>query len=222
LAETGITGLLLFLIPIVGLLYLGYKSAFSRIPGFEIIILSIGLTAYLVFAFFDFPFQNAEHRFLFYFQLLLLCQHLSESKRVESKTVISINKHVLLVSVIVLCMITVIQIRSDYHSLKMVGNYPKAFPLVKSALTINPFEVRILNDYGMLLSYQGNRDASIEAFQKASNLAPYFEDPRFNLSAIYFSEGNYKKALEILATVGDSKKKQDYILQINAARKDSE
>jgi len=262
LVETGIIGLLLFLIPILALFYTGYKSAFAGGPKFEVIIITIGLTAFMLFSFFDFPFQNAEHRFLFYFQLLLLYQFLAEEKQLESKNLLSIRKNFLLGLLILACLISAIQIRSDYHSLKSIryeakgdyrkvlshiskadnltynitptnfpldyiagrtyinmGDYQKAFPLVESALDINPFEVRILNDYGMLLSYRGKRDSALSAFESASSLAPYFDDPKFNMCAIYFSEGRYDMALKMLATVSESKKKDDYLMQIFEAMK---
>lgn len=256
-AETGIIGLLLFIVPILAIVVFGYKSLISNKFNFEIFILTIGITAFLVYAFFDFPFQNVELRILFYFQLLLLYQLLVNNRTIISKQVLSLNKKVLYLPIVLICIISSVQLRSDFHALKTVqfegidnykkafhhlgkaknqiynitptnfpldyiggrmyletGDLEKAFPLVESALKVNPFEFRALNDYGMLLNNQGRQGEALEVFQKASNLAPYFEDPIFNMAAIYYYEKRYDRALELLEPLTDSQKKRDYIMQI--------
>jgi len=254
LVETGIIGLLLFLIPILALFYTGYKSAFAGGPKFEVIIITIFL--------FRFSVSECRTPFSFLFSIAATLSISGRGKQLESKNLLSIRKNFLLGLLILACLISAIQIRSDYHSLKSIryeakgdyrkvlshiskadnltynitptnfpldyiagrtyinmGDYQKAFPLVESALDINPFEVRILNDYGMLLSYRGKRDSALSAFESASSLAPYFDDPKFNMCAIYFSEGRYDMALKMLATVSESKKKDDYLMQIFEAMK---
>lgn len=256
-AETGLLGFLLFILPILVLLFLGYRSILFDKQNFEIRLVTVGLTAFLVFTFFDFPFQQVESRVLFYFQLLILYQLLAGTEKIISRTVFRVNKYIIIFSGVIFCGLSMVQLRSDFHALKAVQredvmeynealhhlekaknsfyditptNFPvdyligrimmkkdkyyEAFPYVESALKTNPFEVRILNDYGMLLSIQGNHGKSMEAFQKASLLAPTFEDPKFNMAATYYNEKQYAKALEVLKAVDDSPKKRNYIHQI--------
>ena len=119
-SETGIAGLLLFIFPILFVIGFGYKSLIFGKFSFEIFFLTIGLSAFLVFTFFDFPFQNVEHRVLFYFQLLLLYQLLESNGSIDSTRVLSVNKKALYIPIMSICIISVIQLRSDFHALKAV------------------------------------------------------------------------------------------------------
>lgn len=258
-SETGIPGFLLLFSPILLLIGIGYKSIVAGAFSLEVFFITIGLTAFLVVAFFDFPFQNVEHRVYFYFQMLILYQSLVANGTVNPKRTFSVNKTLLYIPITAAFILSIIQLRSDFHALKAVqfegegdytsaiahlnrakspiyditpsnfpldyisgriyietGNYEKAFPLVKASLEVNPFEFRALNDYGMLLHVKGRTQESLQAFQKAIDIAPYFEEPKYNMAAIYYIEKRYDLALKILETAGESEKKNTYIRQIKA------
>lgn len=258
-AETGISGLVLFIIPLLLLLTLAFASWFRGTADPDMLILATGLAAFLVFAFFDFPFQQVEHRVLFYGQVLILYQMLEVRYHILSRSLFRINRNLIIAFTVLFCGVSMVQIRSDYHACKAIrqldthqvdpairnlkkadnplyritpNNFPVSYLMGKAymekgayrdaescfdvALKINPYEIRLLNDFGVIMNLKGEEKLAEQAFKKASLLAPYFEDPLFNLAAIYFFHGAYEKALTELDKLPDSKKKQDYQIQIKA------
>lgn len=94
------------------------------------------------------------------------------------------------------------------------GNLHEALPYIEKSLQINPFEPRILNDYGLLLSSERKYMESLAIFNAASTLAPYLEDIVFNIVATHFFLGNYQEAIEAINKLDDSPRKRSYLNQI--------
>ena len=219
----------------------------------------MGLTSFLLFANFDFPFQQPEHRFLFYTELLLIYQVVTSRKGPGTETLFRIGRIPVFTLIGSMALITSLMLAGDYHSLKSIrmdgkqeyqsaldhigripqriyditpvnfpidyiagkvkikqGQYSQALPLVEGSLLINPYDPRILNDYGMLLNQSGRTKESIKALREALILAPYYEEARFNLAAVYYFEKMYLPALKILESLPDSPKKKEYIKEIQS------
>ena len=94
------------------------------------------------------------------------------------------------------------------------GRYDEALPLLEEALHINPYEPRLLNDYGSLLSSEQKYQESLEIFKTAISLAPYYEAPLYNVVATHYIMGNYQDALNDLNELEDSPKKREFLKQI--------
>ncbi len=79
------------------------------------------------------------------------------------------------------------------------------------ALTVTPYEVRVLNDYGATLFRLGKPNEASESLKKALIIDPFFDDARFNLAAIYFMSGQRKNAWEQIMHCRESQKKRDVL-----------
>ncbi|MBK7214475.1 MAG: O-antigen ligase family protein [Bacteroidales bacterium] len=95
-----------------------------------------------------------------------------------------------------------------------LGNPNKAMDCFRQALKTAPYEVRTWNDYGTALYSSGQKAAAVTAFQKALEIDRFFDDPRYNLSAIYFESARYDSALYYLNQCRDSEKKRTYLEEI--------
>ncbi len=81
-----------------------------------------------------------------------------------------------------------------------LNEYEKANAQFESAIQINPYHIYSLSDYASSLAKLNQTEKAIEFYNKAIAIAPNFLDPKLNLCALYFKEGNYSQALEILKT----------------------
>ncbi len=77
-------------------------------------------------------------------------------------------------------------------------NYRKAADQFEIALHINPYHIYTLNDYASSLYKLGQNDMAIEFYNKAIAIAPNFLEPTLNLCAIYYNEGKYIAAFNLL------------------------
>ncbi len=254
LAETGIIGFILFIGPILLLLFFSLRSFPGQGQQIEVVLIFSGLASFLVISFFDFPFQQVEHRFLFYFQLLILYQILINKRNTRFQPRINLHRTWIISLCLVSAILAFLQWRSDGHAFKAVrlqslgrleeaqehlekihhdvynitpvnfpvsymsgkilmnqGSAQKARTKMEKALQIQPFDPRIWNDYGVLLAMQNNREESLEAFREAIALAPYYEDPKYNMAAIYTARSEYDRALEILSQVAESPRKNNFL-----------
>ena len=85
----------------------------------------------------------------------------------------------------------------SYFNLK---NYEKAIEQFESAIRVNPYHIYSLSDYASSLAKTNQDEKAILFYNKAIAIAPNFLDPKLNLCALYFKEGKYSEAFEILKT----------------------
>jgi hypothetical protein len=100
-----------------------------------------------------------------------------------------------------------------------LGETNAALKCFESALKSTPYEVRLKNDYGTALYSLGKTDQAINVLKNTLKIDPNFDEPKFNLSAIYYSASNRDSALFFASQCRDSQKKKDYLDEINASRK---
>jgi len=82
------------------------------------------------------------------------------------------------------------------------------------ALRSTPYEVRVLNDYGISL-YGLKRTAEAKSVLKRSiAIDPFFDDARFNLGAIYYLTGERDSALFYITSCRNSTKKRDFLNEL--------
>lgn len=94
------------------------------------------------------------------------------------------------------------------------GNLSSAEICFRRALNSTPYEVRVLNDYGITL-YNLNRTQEAKSVLLYSiGIDPYFDDAKFNLGAIYFLTGKKDSALIYIRTCRDSGKRKDFLEEL--------
>jgi hypothetical protein len=94
------------------------------------------------------------------------------------------------------------------------GNVEKANELFKKAIMETPYEVRVLNDYATSLVLLNKNEEAKIIFSECLRLDPYFDDSKFNLSAIYVFDNQLDSALYYINLCSDSRKKLDYLTEI--------
>ena len=82
-----------------------------------------------------------------------------------------------------------------------LADYKKAAEELKVAVSVNPYHIYALNDYGSSLTKVNDPEAAKGMYQKAIEIAPNFLDAKLNLCAMYYKEGNAIKAFELLKTI---------------------
>jgi Flp pilus assembly protein TadD len=82
------------------------------------------------------------------------------------------------------------------------------------ALKSTPYEVRVLNDFGVSL-YQLHRISDAKSyFIRSVELDPWFDDARFNLGAIYYWSGQADSAFFYVRKCRESKKKENFLKEL--------
>ncbi len=99
-----------------------------------------------------------------------------------------------------------------------MGNINDAYYCFDKAIELTPYEVRVINDYAACLYQLHNSNEAKNQLFKALEIDPFFDEARFNLAAIYFHENNLDSASIVIAKCSDSKKKLDYLSEINSAK----
>ncbi|MDP4267045.1 MAG: tetratricopeptide repeat protein [Bacteroidota bacterium] len=99
--------------------------------------------------------------------------------------------------------------------------YSEALSDFQKAYTYNPYNKNVLNDLASSYEKNGNHNKAKELYNESLRISPNFNDPKLNLSAIYFKEGNYIKALDVIKTVsdGDDRKKHFYDIIVSHLHK---
>lgn len=91
-----------------------------------------------------------------------------------------------------------------------LGNYTKSVEEFQKALLINPYHIYTLNDYAGSLTKTNQNEKAIEVYIQAIAIATNFQEPKLNLCALYFNEGKYNEAFEILKTTNISDTSKRY------------
>ena len=63
---------------------------------------------------------------------------------------------------------------------------------------IHPYHIHVLNNIGTCYEVLGNHDKALNFYKKALSISPNFEESLINMSAVYYTMGDYKKALAAL------------------------
>ena len=93
----------------------------------------------------------------------------------------------------------------------------KAFRCFKKAYSFSPYHLHTLNNLATCYELKGQRNEAITYYLKALEISPKFEDASVNLSAIYFNEGKYVEALDVILRCDnaiDKVKYQQYLSTI--------
>ena len=95
-----------------------------------------------------------------------------------------------------------------------MNNIPAAAGCFSKAIHSAPYEVRVLNDYGISLYTLHQEEKGKSLLLKSFWLDPYFDDAKFNLAVIYHSEGRNDSALYYVDQCRDSEKKSEYLKEL--------
>ena len=79
-----------------------------------------------------------------------------------------------------------------------VGRLKEAQKFYKQALTIEPDNVFVLNNLGVIHIQQGNYLKARDNLESAIRIKPEYVDPYYNLACLYASKGKVMKSLENL------------------------
>ncbi|MBM3403825.1 MAG: hypothetical protein FJY10_02910 [Bacteroidetes bacterium] len=94
------------------------------------------------------------------------------------------------------------------------GNMTEAVICFEKAIERTPFEVRVLNDYGASLFATGNPVKAKLILRRSIRIDPFFDDARFNLSAMHYFSGRKDSALFYIIPCRDSQKKKDFLEEL--------
>jgi tetratricopeptide (TPR) repeat protein len=92
-----------------------------------------------------------------------------------------------------------------------LGKYEQALDAFEQATGITPWEVRVLNDYGITLHVTGNTPEAIKQLHQCLVVDPFFDEARFNLAAIWHEQGKDEKAYNLILDCRDSEKRTRYL-----------
>lgn len=71
----------------------------------------------------------------------------------------------------------------------------------QKAYKINPYHLHVLNNLGTTSELKDKSDKAENLYLEAHNIAPRFEDPLFNLCALYYNNGKYDLAYETILKI---------------------
>lgn len=80
----------------------------------------------------------------------------------------------------------------------------------RKAYGVNPYHLHVLNNLGTTYELKGNSNKAEELYKEAHNIAPRFEDPLFNLCALYYNTGKYNLAYENIRKIDINTKNPKY------------
>jgi O-antigen ligase len=95
-----------------------------------------------------------------------------------------------------------------------LGQSETALQCFRRALTVTPFEVRVLNDYATALFGNNHPEQAIGVLQNALEIDPFFDDARYNLAAVFFLTGQKEKARNQILKCRDSEKKKEFMQEM--------
>lgn len=102
------------------------------------------------------------------------------------------KKTVFLAALIVLCLLTIM-------TFLQCGHWKGSSYLFRHALNVTKNNYLAHNHYGASLSEQGKIDESIDHWNQAINIAPYYADAYYNRGTYYGIRGQYQPAIESLS-----------------------
>lgn len=95
-----------------------------------------------------------------------------------------------------------------------MGRTQDAVTCFEKAIKITPYEVRVLNDYGISLYSRGNVEKGKSLLWTSLYIDPYFDDAKFNLAAIHFLSRSKDSALYYVNRCNESVKKKEYLEEL--------
>ena len=69
------------------------------------------------------------------------------------------------------------------------------------AYKVNPYHLHVINNLGTTFELKGNSSKAESLFLEAHHIAPRFEDPVFNLSALYYNKKEYDRAYSMIRKI---------------------
>ncbi len=94
------------------------------------------------------------------------------------------------------------------------GDIASAANCFSRALQSTPYEVRVLNDYGISLYDLKRGEEGKSYLLKSVDIDPFFDDAKFNLAVIYYFNGQKDSALYYVNGCRDSQKKTDFLKEM--------
>ncbi len=98
------------------------------------------------------------------------------------------------------------------------GKYKEALDCFQDAIKETPFEGRVLNDLGSVCFYLKKFDQAKFYFREGIKLDSYFDDPKFNLAALYLELNNLDSARHYVQLCRESPKKRMYLGELDSLK----
>lgn len=99
-----------------------------------------------------------------------------------------------------------------------LGDLRQAQACFEEALVTTPFEVRVLNDYGITLFGLQDTAQAKSVLRQAVGIDSCFDDAKFNLAAICYFSGQPDSALFYVNSCKDSRKKEEFLDELRMIR----
>jgi tetratricopeptide (TPR) repeat protein len=94
------------------------------------------------------------------------------------------------------------------------GQTESAVTCFEKALRCTPYEVRVLNDYGISLFNLHRTGEAKSILHRSIEIDPFFDDARFNLAAIHYLTSRPDSALYYVKSCRESRKKEEYLKEL--------
>ncbi len=103
------------------------------------------------------------------------------------------------------------------NSYALLGNYVQAKKDFIDAYQLNPYNRNVLNDLASAYVNTNDIDIAKTYYLEACRISPRFDDPKLNLTALYFNQKEFEKADSCLKTLlHDSERRTKYQTMVNA------
>ncbi len=93
-------------------------------------------------------------------------------------------------------------------------NYNQALVDFYSAYKVHPYNQHVLNNLGSTFEVLNHHQEAKLFYQKALDVNVSFDEPKLNLAAICFNEGDYERAMEWTKTTVEESERKSYYLKI--------
>jgi O-antigen ligase len=103
------------------------------------------------------------------------------------------------------------------NSYALLGNYPQSKADFLEAYKLNPYNRNVLNDLASAYVNTGEIAIAESYYREACRISPRFDDPKLNLTALYFNQQKFQKADSVLKTLlHDSERRTKYQTVVDA------
>lgn len=97
-------------------------------------------------------------------------------------------------------------------------DYQNAYTDFLISYKFSPYNKNVINDLGSINYKLGNKQKAIDYYIEALRISANFDEPKLNLAAIYFNDGNYTKALELVNSTSKNNntiRKKQMLMMLN-------
>jgi O-antigen ligase len=90
------------------------------------------------------------------------------------------------------------------------GELAESIAALEKAYAIAPYQIQVINNLATAYRASGQNDKAEKLYLEALGISPGFEEARFNLAALYFSQQKFSQAFETIDKVSIDTKDEKY------------